>query len=57
MIARQADEKVHAGMDLADRGACFAARADFIAALRLSGAGSGQRRGLDRDTANRSARP
>jgi hypothetical protein len=35
MIARQADEKVREGLDLADRGASFAARADFIAALRL----------------------
>ena len=35
MIARQADEKTREGMDLADRGASFAARADFIAALRL----------------------
>src|SRR5262249_48119149 len=35
MIARQADEKTREGMDLADRGATFAARADFIAALRL----------------------
>jgi hypothetical protein len=35
MIARQADEKTREGMDLADRGASFAARADFIAAMRL----------------------
>jgi hypothetical protein len=35
MIARQADEKTRDGLDLADRGATFAARADFIAALRL----------------------
>ncbi len=43
MIARQADEKVREGMDLADRGSCFAARADFIAALRLLA------QGLDND--------
>jgi tetratricopeptide (TPR) repeat protein len=43
MIARQADEKVREGMDLADRGAYFAARADFIAALRLLA------QGLDND--------
>jgi hypothetical protein len=43
MIARQADEKTREGMDLADRGASFAARADFIAALRLVA------QGLDND--------
>ncbi len=44
-IARQADEKVRQGMELADRGACFAARAEFIAALRLLA------QGLDNDSA------
>jgi hypothetical protein len=44
MIARQADEKVREGMELADRGASFAARADFIAALRILA------QGLDNDT-------
>ncbi len=43
MIARQADEKTREGLDLADRGASFAARADFIAALRLVA------QGLDND--------
>jgi tetratricopeptide (TPR) repeat protein len=45
MIARQADETTREGMDLADRGASFAARADFIAALRLVA------QGLDNDEA------
>ena len=45
MIARQADDKTREGMDLADRGASFAARADFIAALRLVA------QGLDNDEA------
>jgi hypothetical protein len=35
VIARQADEKTREGIDLAERGASFAARANFIAALRL----------------------
>ena len=34
-IARQADEKVRQGMELADRGACFAARAEFHRRTRL----------------------
>jgi tetratricopeptide (TPR) repeat protein len=43
MIARQADEKIREGIELADRGANFAARADFITALRLLA------QGLDND--------
>jgi len=34
-IARQADQKVRHGFELAGRGASFAARSEFIAALRL----------------------
>lgn len=34
-IARQADEKTRHGLELASRGAFFAARSEFIAALRL----------------------
>lgn len=43
MIARQADEKTREGTDLAERGAYFAARADFVAALRVLA------QGLDND--------
>ena len=34
-VARQADEQIRHGFELAGRGADFAARAEFIAALRL----------------------
>jgi hypothetical protein len=34
-IARQSDQRIRDGFELANRGAYFAARADFIAALRL----------------------
>ena len=34
-IAAQADQQIRHGFELADRGACFAARAEFTAALRL----------------------
>ncbi|MCE5267261.1 MAG: hypothetical protein LLG00_05190 [Planctomycetaceae bacterium] len=34
-IAQQADRQTRHGLDLAGRGACFAARAEFIASLRL----------------------
>ena len=33
--ARQADRQVRRGFELANRGACYAARAEFVAALRL----------------------
>ena len=46
MIARQADESIRQGMDLADRGACFVARSNFIAAMRLLA------QGLDNDDAS-----
>jgi tetratricopeptide (TPR) repeat protein len=34
-VARQADQQTRHGLELAGRGACFAARSEFIAALRL----------------------
>ena len=34
-VARQADEQTRHGYELATRGACFAARSEFIGALRL----------------------
>jgi polysaccharide export outer membrane protein len=34
-VARQADEQTRHGFELASRGACFAARSEFIGALRL----------------------
>ena len=43
MIARQADDKIREGTNLAERGACFAARANFVAALRILA------QGLDND--------
>jgi tetratricopeptide (TPR) repeat protein len=42
-IATQADQQIRHGFDLAGRGACFAARAEFTAALRLIA------QGLDND--------
>jgi len=45
MVARQSDEKIREGIELADRGAYFAARADCIAALRMIA------QGLDNDEA------
>jgi tetratricopeptide (TPR) repeat protein len=48
MIARQADDKTREGSDLAQRGAYFAARADFVAALRVLAQGLDNEEGAAR---------
>jgi tetratricopeptide (TPR) repeat protein len=47
LIARQADQRTRHGCELAGRGAMYAARAEFLAALRLLSDGLDAERGTD----------
>ena len=52
-IARQADRQTRHGLELAGRGAYFAARSEFVAALRLIAEGLDAEHGRRTSTAGR----